>query len=185
MSLSAILALSISAAGVAVALATLVKAYTEYVQQGEQRRAEMFFSLRGRLKDESLSRIAELVDQVVTGEGSEEEAAVRALADIPLRDKRDYVGLFEEVAIFMDKGQIEPQLAHYMFGYYALLCEECLPFWNNINYDSVYWTIFHDFCAEMRTLRDEFSAQLQKTGEGEGLLYIDDDGGLSPAQGHG
>jgi molybdopterin synthase sulfur carrier subunit len=154
MSLLEALTLVLTAAGVAVALATAIKAYLEYAQQGQQRRAEMFFSLRERLRQDNLATLAELIDLTQSGHRDEAQQAEQKLAEIPLRDKREYLGLFEEVALFMNRGQVERELAHSMFGYYALLCEECLPFWNNVNYDSPYWSIFHDFCSTMRVLRE-------------------------------
>lgn len=184
MSLSTVLALAISAIGVAVALATAVKAYMEYTLQGKQRRAEMFFALRERLREERLGAIAEQIDHSFSGDAEAQEHAAEALAILPLRDKRDYVGLFEEVAIFAAKGQIEPELAHYMFGYYALLCEECLPFWNNLNYDSPYWKIFHEFCADMRVAREKFINADGDAGPKK-VAIIDDEGGVSTVTRHG
>jgi hypothetical protein len=164
MSLAEALALGVSTAGVAVALGTLIKAYAEYRSQGDQRRIELFLAMRQRLKEPKLAEVAEHIDQVALG-GPDAGDAAAALAALPLRHKRDYVGLFEEVALFMRGGQIEPDIAHYMFGYYALLCEECEPFWTNINPDSPYWSIFHEFCDEMRLHRDALIAR-QFTDEG-------------------
>ncbi len=184
MSLSTALALSISAAGVAVALGTLVKAYVEYAQQGKQRRAELFFSLRARLKADKLGCIAELVDLTESGDPTSATESRRRLAEIPLRDKRDYVGLFEEVAVFMKKGQIEPELAHYMFGYYALLCRECKEFWSNINFAHDYWSIFHNFCHETKVFQEELAQErAQECGPG-GVAYISDDGELIVDESH-
>lgn len=180
MSLSAVLALILSAAGVGVALITAIKAYREYSQQGDQRRAEMFFTLRERLKAEPLAEIAELVDLVVVGHDSEAKKAENRLAEIPMRQKRDYVGLFEEVAIFVDTGQVEPRVAHYMFGYYALQCEECLPFWSNINYDSIYWTVFHRFCEDMRKLRNQLIAECLSEKDDQLVQSFVEDSGLGP-----
>jgi hypothetical protein len=185
MSLGTSLALLISAAGVAVALGTLVRAYLEYAQQGRQRRAELFFTLRGRLKAENLGRIAELVDLTASGDQAEAEAAKHSLVETPLRDKRDYLGLFEEVAVFMEKGQVEPRLAHYMFGYYALRCRECGEFWSNIAFTHDYWTIFHDFCEDTARFRERLAKEeVERSGPGR-KAYISEDGRLIDGAGDG
>jgi molybdopterin synthase sulfur carrier subunit len=176
-SLAAALALLISAAGVGVALATLNRAYHEYAQQGQQRRAELFFSLRARLKDDDLAWVAELVDLATAGDPADIAEAEQELSEVALRYKRDYVGIFEEVCIFMEEGQIEPELANYMFGYYALLCEECLAFWNNINYDGPYWSVFHRFCSAMRTLRDAMEGSNPVTNLSAKKVQVVDSGG--------
>jgi hypothetical protein len=178
LSLSTALALSISATGVGVALGTLVKAYFEYAQQGRQRRAELFFALRARLKADNLGCIAELVDLTESADPARAADSKHRLAEIPLRDKRDYVGLFEEVAVFMKKGQIEPELAHYMFGYYALLCRECNAFWSNINFTHDYWAIFHDFCRETTEFREKLAQERAEEYDPGGTAYISDAGEL-------
>jgi molybdopterin synthase sulfur carrier subunit len=174
MSLSSALALGISGVGVGAALATSIRAYREYVQQGDQRRTELFFSLRARLKEDDLAWIAELIDLATEGKPEEIAEAEQELSDVSLRHKRDYVGLFEEVATFMGTGQIKREDAHYMFGYYALLCDECLAFWNNINYDSIYWKRFHDFCAEMRKMRNTLATSVEDPGLIKRGVYLPD-----------
>ncbi|MEX2106394.1 MAG: hypothetical protein WD810_05800 [Solirubrobacterales bacterium] len=142
--------------GALVALVTLIKALIEYTHQGRQKRAEHFFELRRRLKEnEEFARVAELIDQTY----AEEDAARPAreeLKDLPFQVKRDYLGLFEEIAIAMNSGLIKPQVAHYMFGYYALLCWESEEFWTDVNRLSHYWSLFADFCEQMRAERDRF-----------------------------
>jgi hypothetical protein len=54
LSLEAILTLAVSAAVGLIALATLIKACLEYLRNGRQSRAEMFFGLRQQLKEDQL-----------------------------------------------------------------------------------------------------------------------------------
>jgi hypothetical protein len=74
----------ISAAGVGVGLATLSKTYDEYVMRGNQQRAELFFSLRRRLKEEDLSRIADLIERAATPESAED--AKQAIEELSKTD---------------------------------------------------------------------------------------------------
>lgn len=57
------------------------------------------------------------------------------LLEIKFEEKRDFLGFFEEVAIAMNSGLIKPQVAHYMFGFYAIKCWESGKFWdgNDVN----------------------------------------------------
>lgn len=127
--------------GATVAIATLVKAVLEYSQQGRQRRADHFFELRRRLKDnDDFALVAELIDQTYAEEPLANEAREQ-LRELPFRVKRDYLGLFEEIAMAMNTGLIKPAVAHYMFGYYALLCWESDDFWFDVNRLSHYWSL--------------------------------------------
>jgi hypothetical protein len=138
--------------GALVALVTLVKALVEYRQQGRQKRAEHFFDLRSRLKgSREFAPVAELIDNAHMA-----DAARRKLQEVPFHIKRDYLGLFEEIAIAMNSGLIKPQVAHYMFGYYALLCRDSNEFWFDVNRLSDYWSLFNDFCDQMEIERERF-----------------------------
>jgi hypothetical protein len=146
----------VGAVGALVALVALFQAVMEYRQQGRQKRAEHFFELRRRLKEtREFARVAALIDQTY----AEEDLAHRArreLRALPFQVKRDYLGLFEEIAIAMNSGLIKPEVAHYMFGYYALLCWESDDFWTDVNRLSVYWSLFADFCDQMGVQRERF-----------------------------
>lgn len=154
-SIEGAISLALASVGAVVALATLIKALIEYTQQGKQKRAEHFFELRRRLKESpEFARVAELIDHShVPGLSAQ---ANRELAELPFRVKRDYLGLFEEIALATNSGLIKPKLAHYMFGYYALLCWDSKAFWTNVNQLSPYWALFEDFCNQMREEQEHF-----------------------------
>lgn len=136
----------ITGLGALIALAGLVKAVFEYVRQGRQKRAEQFFELRRRLKDSGeFRRIAGLIDDP----GGAEE-----LRRVPFVEKRDYLGLFEEVAIVVNSGLIKPEVAQYMFGYYAVGCWQSEAFWEGVNRESPYWSVFADFAQKMARIED-------------------------------
>ena len=154
MSLDSILTLAFAGLGTAIALATAVKAYMEFLQQGVQRRAQMFFDLRHRLQERELAELSELIDEALCADQEIAEKAQKRLSRLGLRTKRDYLGLFEEVALAMKWGLITPSVAHYMFGYYALNCRRCPAFWFNVNQGSIYWSDFYAFCDQMQ-IEDE------------------------------
>jgi hypothetical protein len=84
------------------------------------------------------------------------EADDQKLDEVPFKDKRDLLGFFEEVALMMNSGLIRKNVAHYMFGYYAIRCWESEHFWSNVNRESIYWALFRDFATTMKTMEKTF-----------------------------
>ena len=129
-----------------VALLTLIFGVFEYFRQGRQRRAEHFFILRERLKKEpEFRRIVNLL------RGDEAE-----LADIDFATKAEFVGLLEEVALMMNSGLVSKHVAHYMFGYYTLICDDSANFWKGMEKEGDYWALFRQFASRMRRLEVDF-----------------------------
>lgn len=158
MSLKDVLTLVVAAVAAAIALATFIRALVEYQQQGRQKRADRFFELRERLKSrEEFLRLAELLGLEAIPDAAG-QAASHELAETPFRVKSEYLGLFEEVAIAVNSRLVDLNVAHYMFGYYAILCQRSDAFWSGVNRLSPYWAVFNDFCDRMSRVRGEFES---------------------------
>ena len=112
----------------------------EYRRQGAQKRVEHFTLLRRRLKENHIFK--EICALMFANDPR--------LADVNAQDKRDFIGLLEEVALMANSGLIRPELAHYMFGYYTVKCMESEDFWANLTLDETYWKLFHDFAKDMK-----------------------------------
>jgi hypothetical protein len=139
-------------AGVIVALGVFIKGVYEYVKQGSQKRAEQFIELRKRLKDnDEFANILELLEK-----NSDE------LRNIPLKEKYEYLGFFEEIALMVNSGLISPEIAHYMFSYYAIRCWKSDLFWSGINRDSLYWIVFRKFVEQMQSIEGDFEYNQKK-----------------------
>ena len=90
----------------------LIKGGIEYVLQGSQKRAELFMSMQQRLKEiTELNTISEML-----------ELRSPSLRSMPFKDKSVFLCFFEEVALMMKSNLIKKDVAHYMFGYYAIRC---------------------------------------------------------------
>jgi hypothetical protein len=134
---------------VVIALGTLVKGVLEYQRQGAQKRAELFFSLEKQfLENEKFREIFELL-----------ERDDPKLAILPFRDKLHYLGYYEHIALMLNSDLLNPVVAHYMYGYYALRCADSKNFWAGVERDSPYWSLFMDFAGQMRALENSFDRQ--------------------------
>jgi len=72
------------------------------------------------------------------------------------KNKLYYVGFFEEVALMVNSGLIKIEVAHYMFGYYAIRCWDNDYFWSDVNRETPYWALFRDFVAKMKKIESSF-----------------------------
>lgn len=132
--------------GAIIALITLVKGTYEYIKQGALKRAEQFVAMRKRFKEnDSFRELASLIEDDSSG-----------LLQESFKNKRDYLGFFEEIALMVNSGLIKIEVAHYMFGYYAIRCWESKYFWHDVNRDSPYWALFKNFVDKMRKMEEAF-----------------------------
>jgi tRNA A37 N6-isopentenylltransferase MiaA len=72
------------------------------------------------------------------------------LRNVEFGTKRDFVGLFEEVAIMLNSGLIREYVALHMFGYYAIDCWDSKKFWEGMEQHSPYCLVFKDFVQRMK-----------------------------------
>jgi hypothetical protein len=139
-SVSAIKDWSIIVAG-AIAFITLWQGLFQYARQGHATRASQFIQMRRRfLEDETFKELLNLI-----AERSPE------ITSRSIQDRRNLVGFLEEVALMVNSGLLKADVAHYMFGYYALLIDGCQPFWEGLDRDSEYWTVFRGFVHKMKS----------------------------------
>lgn len=139
MNISALKDFSIIVGGL-VTIFAFVNGLLEYRRQGAQKRVEHFTMLRRRLKENPIFK--EICGLMFADDPR--------LATIDPQDKRDFIGLLEEVALQVNSGLIRPELAHYMFGYYTVSCMDSSHFWANLKLDDTYWKLFYDFARDMK-----------------------------------
>lgn len=125
-----------------VALITFLSGVLEYARQGHQQRAQHFVQMRRRFLETPQYR--EILDLLASDDPT--------LAQVSIQEKRNFVGFLEEVALMMNSKIINREVAHYMFGYYVLLCKRSKHFWEGLDRESVYWSVFRRFAAEMERL---------------------------------
>lgn len=138
--------------GAFITIATFVKAIAEYTRQGAQKRAELFKELRHHFRGNEQFRV---IMEMLASNNSQ-------LAELSYRDKADFIGFFEEIAILMNSKLIQKNVAHYMFSYYAIRCWENDYFWKGLNRNAAYWALFKKFVEEMKELENSSSFNVEK-----------------------
>jgi len=125
-----------------VAIFTLIKGYKEYVKSNKQKRVELFKDYRNKLKENEI--IKNILDLLETKNPE--------IRDLPKFDRYLFIGFYEEIALLVNSNLLKPEIAHYMFAYYAKLCWNNKDFWHDINRESMYWRVFKEFVEKMENL---------------------------------
>lgn len=152
MDLYDVITISLTAIGVAVALATLIKALFEYQKRGVTERSKIFLEMRTRLREDAqFSEICNLL-----------ETDNPRLRDVPLVEKDRFLGFFEELYLLKNSGLMNDQVSLYMFGYFAIRCYDSKNFWYDLNKEHNLWSAFIDFALRMKKAREQFTFNVEK-----------------------
>jgi hypothetical protein len=136
--------------GTTVAAIGLFRGLYEFHMQNAQKRAESYLKLREKFKESTRFKgIFELL-----------ENDDPKLAGISYEIKQDFLGFYEDIAMFVNSGILKRDVAHYMFSYHALKCANSQYFWatKELEKDSPYWALFWKFVGQMRQADDELKA---------------------------
>ena len=146
MQLKDILTLILTGVVAAIGLATLIKAIIEYKRSTATKRLELFLAMRTRLReDEEFKTICQLL-----------ETDDEKLRDIPLIQKDRFTGFFEELAIMRNSGLINDDVTLYMFGYFAIRCNQSKNYWHGLNRNQQLWSLFFSFAEDMERVYKDF-----------------------------
>lgn len=137
--------------GSLIALVTFLTGVMEYARQGHHRRAEHFLQMRRRFLETPEFR---LILEYLQRENPK-------LDDVSIQDKRNFVGFLEEVALMVNSGLIRLEVARYMFGYYVHLVRNSDRFWQNLDRDSEYWTVFREFADRLGQTKSPVSHRIR------------------------
>jgi hypothetical protein len=129
--------------GTFVAILTLIKVVFEYARQNAQKRAEYYLELREKyLQKDRFMEIFELL-----------ENNSQKLAEMPRYQRLDLLCFYEDIALLVNAGLMKREIAHYMFGEYAIRCWDSEYFWENgENKNDPYWQFLGQFVEDMRRL---------------------------------
>jgi hypothetical protein len=141
MDLGTVKDVSIVVAGVAT-LAGFMAALFEYARQNHARRAEYFTSLRRRFLE--TPAFQPILACLATDDP--------CLAEVPIQDRRNFLGFFEEIQLMVDSRLVKPAIADIMFGRYVLMADRSQNLWKGLDRQDRYWAIFRRMAAEQRRL---------------------------------
>ena len=128
--------------GGVLTLTTFIFGALEFIRQGHQHRAANFIQMRRRFLEDPLFR--DILNLLASDHSKQ--------PNTPIQDRRNFVGFLEEVAVMVNSGLIKMEVAHYMFGYYVILTDRCSPFWEGLDRESQYWSVFRRFAQDMHSL---------------------------------
>lgn len=135
-----------------ISFLTFMIAYGEYRRQSKQKRSENLQAMRKRY--DGFQDLCALLEREKSECGRKE--ALVGLEKMSFQEKRSFLAFYEEIALMMNSGLIKRKIVHYMFGYYAIRCWESEIFWNNINRESAYWSLFKSFVEKMKKRENSF-----------------------------
>jgi hypothetical protein len=127
------------------AIIAIIKGFYEYRKSVEQKRIELFDNYRKRLTEDKI--IYDILNLLETND----ESGIDKLKRL---DKYLFLGFYEEIALFVNSKILRPEIAHYMFSYYSILCWKNKLFWKDIDRDSIYWNVFREFVKKMQELEN-------------------------------
>lgn len=126
--------------GVVVVLLTFIKAVWEYTQQGVQKRAQAYLDLQNKfLEDVEHRQICVLLETDDVG-----------LSSVSSEQKLKFLGFYEQVALMLNSNLLREEVAHYMFGFYAIKCLDSTHFWSDNDKNNQYWALFCSFAKRMK-----------------------------------
>jgi hypothetical protein len=127
-----------------ITIITLITGYSQYKLMVKQKRCELYELYRKKMKEnESISQIINYL-----------ETNNKEIINVPRVKRYLFLGFFEDIALLINSKLIKPEIAHYMFAYYAIQCWNNELFWNGINRDSHYWRVFKEFVEKMKKLEE-------------------------------
>jgi hypothetical protein len=129
-----------------ISLLTWMKGVYEYTRQLAQKRSEQYAEMRKRFRESEV--ISKLISMLEKNDSN--------LAEVSWSEKVELLGFYEDIALMVNSGLIKRDVAFYMFGYYAIRCWESEYFWDDVNRDSPYWSLFRIFASQMKAIEELF-----------------------------
>jgi hypothetical protein len=129
----------------------------EYIRDNRRKRLKHYGELRREFRsNQDFSVIFDgLSEYAEADEAKDEKQRVIAgekLAGIKRDIRSEFAAFLEDIAMGMQSGALKPRVAHYMFGYYVILCWKTEPFWAGklrSSEDDPYWALLRSFAERM------------------------------------
>jgi hypothetical protein len=129
-----------------VAVAGLWRSFIELAKQGSIKRAERFFAMRQRLREDK--EFAEICQYL--------ELRDPRLREVPLITRDRFIGFFEELTLLWNSRVFNDEIIYYMFGYYALRCWRSDDFWHDLNREQILWSHYRDMVRRLEFIEKSY-----------------------------
>jgi hypothetical protein len=144
----------LTAVGLIGGLFAFLKLAIEYSRDNRRKRMELYLRLRDEFRtNERFSDIFKFLDNYADASDTNKRKLAGTFR-VSLDTRAEFASFLEDVAMCVSSGEMKPDVAHYMFGYYAICCWENKVFWKGLDQDSIYWAMLKGFVEEMKAQRD-------------------------------
>jgi hypothetical protein len=126
----------------------------EFRRDGARQRSDLYDKLRERFDGEEFDNIFTALDNYAEALPEQQAQEEQAIRDLTINDRGGFAAFIEHVALVTKSGLISYPLANYEFGFYAIRCWECAPFWDDLcddaKQDDPYWALYREFVENLR-----------------------------------
>jgi hypothetical protein len=136
-------------------LATFIKSIWEYKKENSLKRFEKYQAItREWNQNAETQEIIRLLDE-----------KQESLRDYDVKTKQDFIDRYEDVAVMYESGLMRRSIAFYMFGYYAIRCNDSEEFWTGLETNSAYHSLFRRFAKEMKQIDRDIARKRDDLGK--------------------
>jgi len=147
---------NITAVAIVAGLFALLKFVFEYSRDNRRKRMELYLRLRDEFRtNPRFSDIFEFLDKYTdAGDTDKQHLAKTFISKVRPDTREEFAAFLEDVAMTVSSDAMKPDVAHYMFGYYAICCWENDVFWTDLDRNTPYWALLGEFVEKMKAQRE-------------------------------
>jgi hypothetical protein len=151
--LGVVLAITLAIGGGAKLIFELQRLRKQSEEDASLKRTEFFLAQHRRLFDDP-----DLYEVLCYLDGDDEW-----LLNLEMWDKkRKFLTFIEEIALLVNSKKLEADVAHYMFGHYALCALNGKRFNVGIDTKEAHWWVFRDFCDSAKIFSEKTPRKMLK-----------------------
>jgi hypothetical protein len=133
----------------------------EIARDGTKRRGEIYDKLRDRFDGPEFHEVYTALEKYTFALPNEKARAESLVLALPLNLRARFAAFVEHIALVTNSGILNYRLAAYEFGYYAIMCWDCFPFWVDLyggesHQQDPDWALFGHFVENLKKAKENF-----------------------------